>query len=148
LGSRAAVGDREEAAMGKVDIERAVHLMTWPAPDGLPHEWPSPIPLPVEPDEPVAVPVGEEEPRDLPEPCEELDQVADEEEGAQARAIAEFLAANLEHPRRLAYVLELIGIAFDVAPGCAERLFWRAHEHGYVSLREGVVHVDRTPAHR
>ena len=132
--------------MSKVDIARAVHSMSLPPHDGLPHEWPSPIP--VLPDEPVGMPVGaEEEPCDEPSPCVELSELNDEAVAAQARAVAEFLTANLEHPRPLGFVLELIGAAFDIGPGCAERLFWLAQERGYVSLREGVVHIDRIPAH-
>jgi hypothetical protein len=132
--------------MSKVDIVHAVHLMSLPPPDGLPHEWPSPIP--VLPDEPVGMPVGaEEEPRDEPAPCEEFADLDDEEVAAEARAVAEFLASNLEHPRPLGFVLELIGAAYDIGPGCAERLFWCAQERGYVSLRGGVVHIDRRPAH-
>jgi hypothetical protein len=131
--------------MSNVDIERALHLMSLPPPDGQPHEWPSPIPI--LPDEPVGMLVGDEEAGDEPEPCEEIAEFGEADEASQARAVAEFLAGSLEHPQRLGYVLELIGIAFDVLPGCAERLFWRAHEHGYVSLREGVVHIDRMPAH-
>jgi hypothetical protein len=138
-GFRAAIAAWKEAAMSKVDMERAFHLMTLPPPTGKPHEWPAPIPI--APDEQVAVPVEEEE------PCDELAQLGDEEKDAQIREVAEFLAATLEHPQRLSLVLDLIACTFDVPPGCAERLFWIAHEHGYVSLREGIVHLDRTPAH-
>jgi hypothetical protein len=124
--------------MGKPDIVRAFHTMTLPPPTGEPHEWPAP--MPVELDDQVAIPVGEE-------PCDEFSRLEEDERDAQVRAVVDFLAATMEHPQRLSLVLDLIACELDVPPGCAERLFWRAHEHGYVSLREGIVHLDRTPAH-
>jgi hypothetical protein len=125
--------------MTRVDVQHAFHTMTLPPPTGRPHEWPAPIPI--EPEERVGLPVGEDE------PCHELTQLDDEGQDGQVVAVAGFLAAILTRPMRLSLVLDLIACTLDVPPGCAERLFWRAQERGYVSLHEGTVHLERTPTH-
>lgn len=128
--------------MAPVDVQRAFHSMTLPPPSGTAHEWPAPIP--VEADR-VAIPVGE----DVEEPeCTELDLLGDEEMDCQVRQVVELLTVILDpHPQPLSLVMDLLACTLDLPPGCAAGLFWRAQEHGYVSLRDGIVHLDRVPAH-
>lgn len=129
--------------MGRVDVQRAFRSMTLPAPTGEPHEWPASIAVEGSPR--VGIPVG---PEAEPE-CEERVDLDDQEKDVQVRQAVELMAAMLDRrPLQLSLVLDLIACTLDIPFGCAERLFWRAHEHGYVSLREGVVHLDRTPATR
>ncbi len=127
--------------MAPVDVQRAFHSMTLPPPSGTAHEWPAPIPI--EEVDRVGIPVGE----DTDEPdCGELSLLS--EEDSQVRQVVELLAVILhQRPQPLSLVMDLLSCTLDLPPGCAAALFWRAQEHGYVSLRDGVVHLDRVPAH-
>jgi hypothetical protein len=89
----------------------------------------------------VAIPIGEEP--DQPE-CGELNLLG--EEDSQVRQVVELLAVILhQRPQPLSLVMDLLSCTLDLPPGCAAGLFWRAQEHGYVSLRNGIVHLDRLP---
>jgi len=62
------------------------------------------------------------------------------------RQVVELLAVILhQRPQPLSLVMDLLSCTLDLPPGCAAGLFWRAQEHGYVSLRNGIVHLDRLP---
>jgi len=129
----------KEADMAPVDVKRVFHSMTLPPPSGTAHEWPAPIP--VEEVGGVAIPIGEEP--DQPE-CGELSLLG--EEDSQVRQVVELLAVILhQRPQPLSLVMDLLSCTLDLPPGCAAGLFWRAQEHGYVSLRHGIVHLDRLP---
>ena len=128
--------------MAPVDVQRAFHSMSLPPPSGTAHEWPAPIP--VEADR-VAIPVVEQ-PQQAE--CPELDLPGDDQIDGQVRQVAELLAVILHaHPQPLSLVMDLLACTLDLPRGCAEGLFWRAQERGYVSLRDGVVHLERVPTH-
>jgi len=127
--------------MGRVDVQRAFRSMTLPPRTGEPHEWPASIAI--ETTNRVGIPVG---PEAEPE-CTELANLAEGERDVQVRQAVELMAAILDpRPMPLSVVLDLVACTLDIPLACAEGLFWRAHEHGYVSLREGVVHLEKAAA--
>ncbi len=124
--------------MGPVDVQRAFHSMTVPPPRE--HETGQQAGLPVDEGDPVAVRAtasGSD--------CPEYDAGCDECEG-QARKAVTSLRSILEiHGQPLELLVELLEVEFDLSHGCAERLFWLAHERGYLSLREGRVYLGDAP---
>ncbi len=78
--------------------------------------------------------------------CPEFDDSTCDEFEAQARQAVKKLAPILRiRPQPLALVLELLECEFDLRHGCAERLFWLAHERGYLTLSQGRVRL--APGH-
>jgi hypothetical protein len=74
--------------------------------------------------------------------CPELDDSTCDECEAQARQAVNRLAPILRvRSQPLELVLELLECEFDLKHGCAERLFWLAHERGYLTLNQGRVRL-------
>jgi hypothetical protein len=93
--------------------------------------------------EPVAVPIV----RDSTLECPDIALLGSDECEAKARETVRRLAPVLSvRPQPLLLVLELLECEFDLKHGCAEQLFWLAHERGYLSLHEGRVHLGRASA--
>ena len=127
--------------MGTVDVQRAFRSMSVPPPH--PHENGGRVAVIIEEREPVALPI-EVEPEYL---CPDLDCLGADECEAQVKATVIRLQPILRlRSEPLPLVLELLECEFDLAHGCAERLFWLAHERGYLSLREGRVHLGHVSA--
>ena len=127
--------------MGTVDVQRAFRSMTVPPPTH--HEPGGRAAAEIEEEEPVAVPAGAESISE----CPEFDAGSCDECEAQARETVVRLRPILRiRPQPLKLVLELLEVEFDLPHGCAERLFWLAHERGYLSLSEGRVSLGEVPA--
>jgi hypothetical protein len=83
----------------------------------------------------------------VPAECPEFEADECDECEAQAREALIRLRPILRvRPQPLNLVLELLEVEFDLQHGCAERLFWLAHERGYLSLNEGRVSLGEMPA--
>lgn len=129
--------------MGTVDVGRAFHCMTVPPKLAQPQALRTSIPI--EADERTAVPIV----ADGPCECLDLDRLTEEEHDGQVRDAIAWLNGELGHgPQPLYLVLELLECSLEIGPHCAEHLFWRAHELGYVSLRQGVVSFGRVAVAR
>ncbi len=127
--------------MGTVDVQRAFRSMTVPPPrHGESGEL---VALKIEEPERVAVAI-----KAGPEyECPDLECLSGDECEAQAKETAIRLRPILRvRPQPLPLVLELLECEFDLRHGCAERLFWLAHERGYLSLREGRVYLGHVTA--
>jgi hypothetical protein len=111
--------------------------MTLPAPKtGEPHEWRTAVMN--EGADPVSLITSDCEDRE----CPDLDSLSDEEKDAQVRDAIIWLSGTLRAgPQPLRLVLDLLESSLDLSPCCAERIFWHAHEKGYVSLSRGEVHL-------
>ena len=127
--------------MGAVDVQRAFRSMTVPPRR---HREPGEkVGLEVEEGEPVAVPIEVGPAYE----CPDLECLSDDECEAQARETVVRLRPILRfRSQPLPLVLELLECEFDLKHGCAERLFWLAHERGYLSLREGRVYLGQVAA--
>jgi len=127
--------------MGTVDVQRAFRSMTVPPPH--PHETGGRVAVKIEDGEPVAVSIEV----DAAYLCPDLDCLSGDECEAQVKETVILLQPILRvRSEPLPLVLELLECEFDLAHGCAERLFWLAHERGYLSLREGRVHLGHVSA--
>ena len=125
--------------MGAVDVQRAFRSMTVPPPRHL------------EPGERTGLEIDEvwvDASIDiLPYPCPDLDCLGGSECEAQIKETVIRLRPVLRiRSQPLPLVLELLECEFDLRHGCAERLFWLAHERGYFSLREGRVYLGQVTA--
>lgn len=115
--------------------------MTVPPPR--PHDGGGRVGLAIEEREPVAAPI-EVASGYL---CPDLECLSDDECEAQVKETVTRLRPILRvRSQPLPLVLELLECEFDLAHGCAERLFWLAHEQGYLSLREGRVYLGHVSA--
>lgn len=125
--------------MGSIDVQRSFHSMTLPPPLSGEHEWRTAIPI--EPGDHVGIPIVSD--GALYE-CPDFELLSDEEQDAQIRealsAIGHILHAG---PQPLSTVIDLLVCGCDLEPRCAQSLFWRAHERGHLSLREGLVYPGR-----
>jgi hypothetical protein len=111
-----------------------------------------PPPRPREPGERVGLEIEERELAGVPVepapyPCPDLECLSSDECEAQAKETVIRLRPILRiRSQPLPLVLELLECEFDLRHGCAERLFWLAHERGYLSLRQGRVYLGQVPA--
>ncbi|MGD0863079.1 MAG: hypothetical protein ABSA21_10015 [Candidatus Limnocylindrales bacterium] len=127
--------------MGAVDVQRAFHSLTLPPPR--PHGPGERVAVEIDTREPVAVPTEAE----AAYPCPDLECLSDDECEAQVRETVIRLRPILRiRPQPLPLVLELLECEFDLRHGCAERLFWLAHERGLLTLHEGRVYLGQRPA--
>jgi hypothetical protein len=80
-------------------------------------------------------------------PCPDLECLDVDECEAQVKETVRRLRPILRiRSQPLPLILEVLECEFDLQHGCAERLFWLAHERGYLSLHEGRVYLDQVPA--
>jgi hypothetical protein len=135
------LGSRREAEMGAVDVQRAFRSMTVPPPR---HREPGEmVGLDIEERDPVAVAIEAGSAYE----CPDLECLSADECEAQAKETAIRLRPILRvRSQPLPLVLELLECEFDLKHGCAERLFWLAHERGYLSLRQGRVYLGQVTA--
>ena len=119
--------------MGAVDVQRAFRSMTVPPRRRF------------EPGERAAVAIEEGERTAVPIEagafeCPDFENLSSDARESQARETVVRLGPILRiKPQPLRLVLELLECEFDLQHGCAERLFWLAHERGYLSLDQGRV---------
>jgi hypothetical protein len=132
--------------MGRVDVQRAFHSMTLPPPKtGEPHEWRTATP--VENGAEATVPMRSNRDETQTGACPDLESLSEAEKDVHAREAVLWLADTLRKgPQPLRVVLALLESSLDLDHCCAERLFWHAHERGYVSLSGGEVYLGRLPA--
>jgi hypothetical protein len=79
--------------------------------------------------------------------CPDLDLPTDDEHAALVRKTVLELNPWLHFgPQPLSLILDLLECNLEVDSGCARRLFWLAHEKGYLSLHEGNVYLGRLRA--
>jgi hypothetical protein len=124
--------------MGAVDVQRAIRSMTVPRP--VRHEPGKSAADRIE-EEPAAVsalPAAGDCPEFEAAECDECEALA-RETMVRLRPILRI------KPQPLKLVLELLEVEFDLKHGCAERLFWLAHERGYLALHEGCVSLGEMP---
>ena len=126
--------------MGTVDVQRAFRSMTVPPPRH--HEPGERVGLESDEREPVGVSIDAA-------PCPDLECLSADECEAQVKETVIRLRPILRiRSQPLPLILELLECEFDLRHGCAERLFWLAHERGYLSLHEGRVYLEQVPAAR
>jgi hypothetical protein len=102
------------------------------------------IAVEIEEDDRVAVPIEAQAAE-----CPDFDSLTPDEREAQARRTVNCLTPILRvRSQPLKLVLELLECEFDLAHGCAERLFWLAQERGYLSLQAGRVYLGQVPEFR
>ncbi len=127
--------------MGAVDVQRAFRSMTVPPPRH--HEPGELVGLDIEERESVAVAIEVGPAYE----CPDLECLSADECEAQVKETVIRLRPILRvRSQPLPLVLELLECEFDLRHGCAERLFWLAHERGYLSLRQGRVYLGQVTA--
>jgi hypothetical protein len=122
--------------MGTVDVQRAIRSMTVPPPR---HREPGAAV--VEDEEPEATPIRS----DQAEGAEFQAGECDQGEAEAREALIRLRPVLRVRPQPLNLILELLEVEFDLQHGCAERLFWLAHERGYLNLDEGRVSLGEMP---